>query len=303
MPLILAIIFLLFSFQMVVLNFNWILLMLADQDSIPQDTLQGEDGLNLGDIHFCPTRRTLCMQHISLDHRQKLIAKGAFMPPPLEGPLKLSRTTIILLVFQVDSQHERITDVYVGMYTLDQILDFVKDIEVDLKAVCDALKAGGDPGKRRAFCLFVSNYGGTMSIPTDPPYCLIYPMSYVRDVELDHFDTCNNLARTSLHHCICCTTLQYMNDDPNQCREYSGSRLILPHGAQYIERLFPEILEPQNHLGPLTNSTNKEPLPMELVGDFRSMDLIFKGCYGDSLLYTDVELGQLRQHGIHLPPY
>ena len=42
---------------------------------------------------------------------------------------------------------------------------------------------------------------------------------------------------------------------------------------------------------------------MELVGDFRSMDPIFKGCYGDSFLYTIVDLGQLRQCGIHLPPY
>ena len=41
---------------------------------------------------------------------------------------------------------------------------------------------------------------------------------------------------------------------------------------------------------------------MELVGDFRSMDPIFKGCYGDSFLYTDVELGQLRWHRIHLSP-
>ena len=42
---------------------------------------------------------------------------------------------------------------------------------------------------------------------------------------------------------------------------------------------------------------------MELVGDFRVMDLIFKGCYRDSLLYTGGELDQLRQQGIHLPPY
>ena len=42
---------------------------------------------------------------------------------------------------------------------------------------------------------------------------------------------------------------------------------------------------------------------MELVGDFRSTDLIFKGCYSDSLLYTNVELGQLRWCGIHLPPH
>ena len=39
---------------------------------------------------------------------------------------------------------------------------------------------------------------------------------------------------------------------------------------------------------------------MKLVGDFRSMDPIFKGC---SFLYSDVDLGQLQQQEIHLPPY
>ena len=299
MPLTLAIIFLLF-FQMVALNFDHILLMLADQGSIPQDTLQSQDGLNLGDIHFCSMRQTLCMQHISLDHLWGLIAEGTFMPPALEGPPKLSGTAAILLVFKVDGQHERITDVYVGLmvcrvesclYTPDQILDFVTDIEANLKAAHDALKAGGDPSKRVAICLFVSNYGGTMSIPTDPPYCLIYPMSYVRDMELDHFDTRNNPAGTHLHHCICHTTLQYMNDNPNKHREYAGSRLILPCGAQYKERLFPEILELWNHWEPLMDSTTKEPFPMELVGDFRSTDPFFKGCYGNSFLYSNVDLG------------
>ena len=48
---------------------------------------------------------------------------------------------------------------------------------------------------------------------------------------------------------------------------------------------------------------NQEPYPMELVGDFRVTDPIFKGCYRDSLLYTGGELDQLRQWGIHLPPY
>ena len=121
------------------------------------------------------------MQHLSLNHLQKLIPEGAFMPPQLEGPPELSRTTAILLVFQADSQHEEITDVYVGLivhrveshlYTPDQILDFIKDIEVDLQVVLDTLKARGDPSKRRAFCLFVSNSWGAMFIPTDLPYCL-----------------------------------------------------------------------------------------------------------------------------------
>ena len=286
--------------------------MLVEQGSIPHETLQSQDGLNLGDVCFCPIRQTLHMQCISLDHLMKLNAKGVFMPPLLEGPPKLNRTTAILLVFQVDGQHKRITDIYVGLvvcrvdsclYTLDQILDFVKDIEGDLKVAHDALKAGGDPGKRWAFCLFINNYGGTMSIPTDLPYCLIYPISYMRDVEPDHFDTHNNLTETRLCCCMCCATLQHANADHKQHRKYSRSHLILPRRAQYKEQLFPKILKPWNHQEPLTDPSTKEPFPMELVGDFQAADLIFKGCYRDSLLYSNAELHQLRWQGIHLPMY
>ena len=100
----------------------------------------------------------------------------------------------------------------------------------DLQVAHDALDARGDPGKRRTFCLFISNFGGAMGIPTDPPYCLVYPTCYVRDADPDHFDTHNNLAGTHLHCCICCATLQFSNDEPREHNNYSGS-LILPHGA------------------------------------------------------------------------
>ena len=39
------------------------------------------------------------------------------------------------------------------------------------------------------------------------------------------------------------------------------------------------------------------------MGDFRLMDPIFKVCYGDSLLYSDIDLGRLQHCDIHLPPY
>ena len=155
------------------------------------------------------------------------------MPPQSEGPPELSRTTAILLVFQADSQHEEITDVYVGLivhriesclYTPDQILDFVKDIEVNLQVACDAPKVGSNPGKRSTFCLFVSNLGGAMSIPTDPPYCLIYPTSYMRNAEPDHFDTHNNPAGMCLHHCVCRATLQFNNDEPKEYTNYTCNR-------------------------------------------------------------------------------
>ena len=109
-----------------------------------------------------------------------------------------------------------------------QILDFIKDIENDLKAACDALKAGGDPSKRCTFCLFVNNFSGAMSIPMDPPYCLVYPTSYVKGVEPDHFDTRNSPTGIRLCHCICRTTLQFSNDDPQEHTNYIGSCLILP---------------------------------------------------------------------------
>ena len=115
-----------------------------------------------------------------------------------------------------------------------------------------------------------------MSIPTDPPYCLIYPMNYVKDVEPGHFNT-HNPAGTRLCHCMYCATLQHMNDDPQHHREYGSSHLILPRGVQYKEQLFPKILEPWNHQALLTDPITKDPFPIELVGDFRSTDPIFKG--------------------------
>ena len=200
--------------------------------------------------------------------------------------------TTILLVFQADSRHKEITNIYVGLvvhrfeshlYTPDQILDFIKDIEVDLQAACDALKAGGNPSKRHAYCLFVDNL--------NPPYCLVYPASYVKGVELDHFNTHNGHAWMCLHCCVCCATLQFSNNDPKECTNYIGSHLILPHGVQYNDRLYPAILELQNHHSLLIDPATGEPYQMEVVGDFRAMDLIFKGCYRDSLLYSDTDLG------------
>ena len=142
-----------------------------------------------------------------------------------------------------------------------------------------------------------------MSVPTDPPYCLVYPTSYVKDVDLDHFDTRNNLAGMHLCHCICCTTLQFSNNDPKEHTSYVGSCLILPHRVQYNDWLFPAILEPHNHSGLLIDPATGEPYPMEMVGNFKAADPIFKGCYRDSLLYSNADLCWLKRQGIYLPAF
>ena len=220
--------------------------------------------------------------------------------------------TAILLVFQADGRHEKITNVYVGLvvcrvdshlYSPSQIPDFIQDIEGSLRAVCDTLKAGCNPSKRHAYCLFVDNLSGIMSIPTDPPYCLVYPTSYIKGVEPDHVDTCNSPAGTRLHHCVCCTTLQFSNDDSKLHTQYIGSCLILPRGVQYNDWLYPSFLEPQNHHGPLIDPTMGEPCALEVVGDFKATDLIFKGCYRDSLLYSEADLTRLRWQKVYLPTF
>ena len=297
---------------MAALNFECILLMLKDRGTIPRDTLRSQDGINLGDICFCPILHTLCMQCISLNGLCTLLSEGAFVPPQSNTPSELSRTTAILLVFQADSEHERIINVYAGLvvrrvdsclYSPSQINDFIQDIEVDLWVARNALKAGHNPGKRCAYCLFVYNLSGIISVPTDPSYCLVYPTSYVKGIEPDHFDTQNSPVGMRLHRCVCRATLQFSNDDPKQCTKYVGSRLIVPHGVQYNNHLYPSILELQNHRGPLIDPTTGEPCLMEVVGDFKATDPIFKGCYRDSLLYSDNDLARLRWQKVYLPTF
>ena len=89
--------------------------MLKDGGSIPRDTLQSQDGINRGDIRLSPLLCTLCMQHLSLGSLCTLLSEGAFMPPPSNMPPKLSGMTTILLVFQADSRHDKIINIYVGL--------------------------------------------------------------------------------------------------------------------------------------------------------------------------------------------
>ena len=250
------------------------------------------------------------MQHICLKGLRTLLPEGAFVPLQSNMTPELSRTMAILLVFQADSEHKRIINVYVGLvvhrvdcclYSPNQINDFIQDIDVNLREVRDALKAGCNASKRRTYCLFVDNLSSVMSVPTDPPYCLVYPTTYVKGAEPDHFDTRNSPVGTHLHHCVCRATLQFSNTNPQQRTKYGGSRLIVPRGAQYDDHLFPAIVEPQNHRGPLIDPVTGETCPMEVMGDFRATDPIFKGSYRDSFLYSDDKLLRLRRQKVYLP--
>ena len=181
------------------------------------------------------------------------------------------------------------------------ILTFTESIEVDLKKVRDMCEEGLDPGGRHSYCLLLTNYRGIMAIPTDPPYCLVYPIVYRENVEdQSHFNTSASPSGMCTHACMCCVLLQHANMEPLHWRTFKGSCLIIPHGAQY-RTLFPEIISLCNHQGLLIDPDKNEPFPMFTVGDFCLKYKIFPGTYGDSLLFMESDLAKLKKKDICIP--
>ena len=190
-------IFLFFLLQMAALNFECLLDHLQSPESLPRDMLTSHEALHFGDICFAPLRHTLNMQWFSLIYLKSLVADNSFQP---EG-IKLdtySNTTALLIVFLSDEEHQGIEHVHIGLvvrhegchlYMQDGILPFMKSIEVDLKKVREWHTQNKDPGRAHSYSLLIANYGGIMAIPTNPPFCLVYPTVYNNDAQdQNHFN-------------------------------------------------------------------------------------------------------------------
>ena len=143
--------------------------------------------------------------------------------------------------------------------------------------------------------MLVTNFGSLMAIPTDPPYCLMYPNTYSNKVVLEnqnHFNTMGGPPRLCTGPCICHTLLQHADLTEAHRQKYNGSHLIVPRGAQY-KTLLPKITMPHNHRAPLLDLHSWKPFPMVPVGDFSLKDKIFPCAPGGSLLFNGDELTKL----------
>ena len=154
-----------------------------------------------------------------------------------------------------------------------------------------------------SYSLLIANYGGIMAVPTDPPYCLVYLAVYNNDVEdQNHLNTAASPSGMYICCCICHTLLQRVDKDPVCQRTYEGSYLVIPHRTQY-RTLFPEIITPCNHWGPLIDHNTRESYPMATVGDFCLVNPIFHGSPGDSLLFKEDDLDRLKRKGFCVSTY
>ena len=192
-----------------------------------------------------------------------------------------------------------------NLYGQDGILPFINSIEEDLKKVRQKWDTGKDPGGVCSYARLVTNFGSIMTIPADPPYCLVYPMIYSDDVATknqNHFNTAASPPGLHTHSCICCTLLQHADLTEAHKQKYNGSHLIVPCSIQY-KTLFPEITMPRNHWGPLISHSSRKPYPMLPVGDFSLVDKIFPGSPVNSLLFNGEELVRFKRKGFQVSTF
>ena len=243
-----------------------------------------------------------------LTYQKSLVNDNSFQ---LEGikPDTYSSSPAILIVFLSDEEHKCIQHLHIGLvvhhtgynlYMQDEILPFVKSIEVDLEKMRDRHAHNKNPGGVHSYALLVANYGGVMAIPTNPLYCLVYPTVYNKDAEnQNHFNTAASPSGMCTCACMCCALLQLVDKDPDNRRTYEGS---CSQSTQY-RTLFPEIITPHNHWGPLIDPNTGEPYPMATAGDFCLKDPLFPGSPGDRLLFKEDDLDRLKRKGFCVSTY
>ena len=158
--------------------------------SVLGNLLTGPEGLHYGDVRYMPLQCTLKMQHMPYTYFTSLIQEKNYQ---LEGtPMDAaSHTTTILLVFLSDDQLQTIEYIHIGLvvchascqlYEQKAIPWFIKSIEDHLEKARSKREACRSLGRACSSSMFVANFGSLMAVPTEPPYCLVYPNIYAASI-------------------------------------------------------------------------------------------------------------------------
>ena len=187
------------------------------------------------------------------------------------------------------------------------ILPFLDIIQQNLKTTCEKVLGHGHKlPMPHSFCLFVANFGGLWAVPTEPPYCLVYPTEFTANTPQaarDHRHPQNTLPALCTREYVCRHTIHHANMASDNYTEYTGSHLLILWGAQYPKDGIPQLVKPQNHHGPLIDPKDGKAYPMHSVGNFSLDDALFPSVPGDSFLYAGVVHDELEQQGFDILTY
>ena len=230
------------------------------------------------------------------------VEKGMFNPDNLATHC-CSQTMAILLAFIPDRRVKDIESIGIGnvIRRCGTPLGDIPSISVMIDSVCSVLKTESkkDRPRCRAYMVLIGNYGGHMAFTTEPPYCVAYAADY------EDKDPSKMTPRKTLNHTYTMVAdnimvrrlLSVPNWDPVERKHTKGGRLLIPRGVQFGPKLFPEIVIPRNHAGPLFDSTTRQDAPLWTIGSFRAVDTIFPSFPGDLELFTAKEVAQLKELG------
>ena len=288
---------------MALIKFDTMLEHLQSPHSLPSELLPGQQGLHYGNMHYMPLQHTLKMQHVPYNCFVNLVWENNFQ---LVGTTMAdaSNTTAILLILTSDDQLQTIEYVHIGqmihcagcqLYKPRSIPCFTQSIDDNLKRTRERRAASSGSGKVHSYCMFIANFGVLMAVPTDLPYCLVYPNIYSTTVpheDRHHFNIQDSPPWLCTCACICHALLQHADLSEANTWKYQGSHLVIPRGVQY-SCLLPEITMLRNHRAPLIDLHMGDPFPLVPVGDFQLEDNIFPRMPGDSLLYNSDDLAKL----------
>ena len=201
------------------------------------------------------------------------VEKGMFNPDNLATHC-CSQTTAILLAFIPDRRVQDIKSVGIGnvIRRYDAPLGDISSVNAMIDSVRSALKTERTRvcPKHRAYIMLLGNYGGHMAFTTEPPYCVAYAAYYVdKDPsKMTPRETSNHTYAMVSDNMMVRRLLSVPNWDPAEKRHTKGGRLLIPRGVWFGPKLFPEIVIPRNHAGPLFDSTMRQDAPLRTIGSF-----------------------------------
>ena len=255
-----------------------------DTCQLPTEVEQGNVGLQVGDIRYCPQIPMLQMQCVSLNTLLCYVSESRFCPKDASAT-KASEETAILLLFISNASYTNIEYIHIRLVMIcwgykvgDQssIVPYVSFIQNQLVETCTrAQTRKSSLPQPHSFCLFIEDYESMMAPLMEPPYCLVYPICFFNDMPED--------LKNQLHmdlfppglccwECVCRWVIQRANLHEKWETIMGGSHFLLPHRAQYDDNLLPWLIRPRNHRSLLMDPVTAQPYSMVEVGSFMMQD-------------------------------
>ena len=283
-------------------NFNQVWKHMEDTCQLPTEVEWRNVSLQVGDIRYCPQIPMLWMQRVSLNTLLSCVSKSCFCLKNASS-VKASKETAILLLFiskasytDIEYIHIRLVMICQGYKVGDQasIVLYALFIQNQLAETHTwAQTRKSSLPHSHSFCLFVEDYESMMVLPTEPPYCLVYPIRFFNDTPADP----RNQLHTDLsppglccRKCVCCWLIQQANLHEKWETIMGGSCFLLPCRAKYDNNPLPWLIRPWNHKNLLMDPITAQPYPLVEVGSFTMQDPLFPSIVGDSLLGRCVEV-------------